>query len=145
MEVRKGASGSNNLKVVLWSEAWQHADSEPQEVQTCYLTLTHLCKTQGVCLTFIRTSEQPGFCAINPKENLSVQTNCFCSLVHRNGGKQHYKSLMAKQCQLEEASAVRPCNQPSTSRPSSPSTPVMNQPVSNALAPLELLKLSFHA
>lgn len=94
-EVRKGASRSNNPKVILWSEAWQHTDSEPQEVQTYYLTLTQSCKTQGACLTFIRTSEQQGFCAINPKEYLSVQTNCFCSLVHQDGVKKHYKSLMA--------------------------------------------------
>lgn len=72
-----------------------NTDSEPQEVQTYYLTLTQPCKTQGACLTFICTSEQPDFCAINPKEYFSVQTNCFCSLVYRDGVKKHYKSLMA--------------------------------------------------
>lgn len=73
-----------------------------------------------------------------------MQTNCFCSLVHWNGGKQHYKSLMAKQCQLEEASAVRPCNQPSTSRPgSSPSTPVMNSASLQCSRPSGIAEVNF--
>ena len=51
-----------------WSEACQHADPKPQEVQICCLMLTQLCENQGTFLVYLHLNVQIlGFHVIIPK------------------------------------------------------------------------------